>query len=123
MKEQTWSEFLADCDVSHWKWTWGKEGDIIEANPMGDPAFCISAPQTVNWRSESVYITDRVGTGYIILALEEYSEGGLSLLLSPLDGRIFATEEEAGKYLKQSEVDCGKQGEKIAKEQEWCSYE
>ena len=93
--EQTWTEFLGDCDVNHWTWTNGAEGDIIEADPTSDSDFSIVAPKTVNWGQE-VYITDDIGTGYVILTEIDGD-------FVPLDGRIFASEGEARKYQKEEE--------------------
>ncbi len=95
IKEQDWSEFLADCDVSHWAWTRGEEGDILEADPKDEPDFSIVSvtPPIVNWGGENVCIRDEIGTAFVILA-----PGRREGEWAPLDGCLFATKEEVEKY-------------------------
>ncbi len=104
IEEMEWSEFLRNCDVGgYWEWSFGSHGEIIEADPTDDPEFVIYDIHTVSWGGGKVYITDEIGTGYVIL--ERIDQGNGCEKYVPYRGAIFSTEEEAQKFKKEYEDD------------------
>ena len=97
--EETWEEFLSECNVDHWRWTSGEEGEIVEASPIDDSDFVFHEMDVISWGGEKFFITDGIGTGYVILTDDGNGE------YMPLNGRIFPTYEEAKKYKDMMEVE------------------